>query len=588
MTPEHAIAYSASNVEISRALRELALYAEMDDVPFKPQAYESAAASIESLDEPVALIYARGGVKACCAVPHVGKGIAARIEELLTAGRIGELDLLRSRMPVDLLALTRVEGLGPKMARTIYEALGVRTLEELEAACKQQRVRQVPRLGVKTEEKILRGLAVLAKTQGRIHLGDALTIARRIEARLRALSFVDRVVIAGSVRRRKETIGDLDFLVVSSEPMRVMEAFVQIADVKHAHARGSTKTSVLLHEGIDADLRVVPEESFGAALAYFTGSKAHNVALRKLAIDRDLKLNEYGLFRDEASIAGKTEEEVYAALDLPWIPPELREESGEIEAARAGTLPALIPYGALLGDLQTQTNWTDGAFSIEQMARAAMAMGYEYIAITDHTRDLPMARGSDEERLRQQAAEIRRVNDQLHGFRVLSGAEVNIRKDGSLDIDDSALAALDVVGASIHHFFHLPREEMTQRVLRAIENPNVDILFHPTARSIGKRDAVDVDMDAVIAAAARTGTILEIDALPDRMDLRDELVRRAIRAGVKLAVDSDAHHVDHFALADQLGIAIARRGWATKEDVINTRPLDEMLALLKDRRAARS
>jgi DNA polymerase (family 10) len=342
-----------------------------------------------------------------------------------------------------------------------------------------------------------------------------------------------------------------------------------------------------LDTGIDADLRVVPAASFGAALAYFTGSKDHNVALRRLAQEAGLKLNEYGLFRGERAIAGRSEAELYAALGLPWIAPELRENQGEIEAARAGTLPELIEYGSLRGDLQVQTDWTDGAASIEAMAAAAREHGLEYIAITDHTRDLHMARGCDEARLLAQAAEIRKLDRRLGRFRVLSGAEVNIREDGSLDVADEALARLDVVGAAIHSFFDQPRRKITRRVIRALENPHVDILFHPTGRSLGRREPADLDLDAVIAAARRTGTALEIDAMPDRLDLRDEHVRRAVAAGVPLVIDSDAHHPSHLAFADEFGVAVARRGWARGRDVLNTLPVKQLLARLKDHRGRR-
>jgi DNA polymerase (family 10) len=333
---------------------------------------------------------------------------------------------------------------------------------------------------------------------------------------------------------------------------------------------------------MDADLRVVPAVSFGAALLYFTGSKAHNVALRRIAQLEGLKLNEYGLFRDARRLAGRTEEDVYRALGLPFVPPELREDTGEIEAARAGRLPRLIEHGELRGDLQIQTDWTDGAASIEEMALAAKAIGLEYIAITDHTRDLAMARGCDEAKLLEQVEAVRKLNGRLRGFRVLTGAEVNIREDGSLDVADEALAQLEVVGAAIHAQFRQSKTQMTRRVLRAMENPHVDILFHPTARLIGRREAVALDVDAVIAAAKRTGTVLEIDAMPDRLDLRDEYVRKAVSAGVKLAIDSDAHQPNHLAYADEFGIAVARRGWARKLDIVNALPASRCLAQLKD------
>jgi DNA polymerase (family 10) len=359
-------------------------------------------------------------------------------------------------------------------------------------------------------------------------------------------------------------------------------------EVVHVYARGSTKTLVRLANGLDADLRVVPAKSFGAALLYFTGSKDHSVKLRRIAIEKKLKLNEYGLFRGSRSTAAATEEEIYDALGLEYVPPELREDHGEIEAARTGSLPDLIEYGDLRGDLQIQTKRTDGANSIVEMAEAARRVGYDYIAITDHTRDLAMARGCTEDDLRKQAREIRRLNaagSAGKGFRILSGAEVNIRQDGTLDVADEALAELDVVGAGIHSFFHMGREENTRRILRAIENPHVDILFHPTSRSIGKREPLDIDFDEVVAAAGRTGTILEIDALPDRLDLNDDHVRKAVEAGVLLAIDSDAHQASHLSYADELGVAVARRGWAKRSDVVNTRSVGGLLGCLKGARS---
>lgn len=572
------------NADVARALREIGLRLEMDGVAFKPRAYEKAALAVEAFDRPLDEVDAETGVRGLDAIPSVGTGIARKIDELLRTGRIGELEKLREKTPVDVLALTAIEGLGPKAARALHEALGIRTVADLERACREGRVREVPRFGAKSEERFLRGIGLLAQTQGRQLLGHALPLARAIEARLRELPGVRQAAVAGSIRRRKETIGDLDFLVAARQPAKVAAAFAAMPEVAAVHARGDTKTLVRLANGMDADLRVVAEASFGAALAYFTGSKAHNVALRRLAQAKGWKLNEYGLFDGRRSLAGRTEEEVYEALGLPWIPPELREDTGEIEAASAGRLPKLIEYGDLRGDLQVQTDWTDGSASIEEMARAAREAGFEYIAITDHTRDLAMARGSDEKKLLEQAAAIAALNRKLRGFRVLTGAEVNIRRDGTLDVDDACLAKLDVVGAAIHSHFGLSRAEQTRRVIRALENPNVDVLFHPTARQIGRREPIALDVDAVIAAAKRTGTALEIDAIPDRLDLRDEHARKAVEAGCALVIDSDAHQPAHFAYPNELGVAVARRGWVRKADVLNTRPVERLLAGLKRRR----
>lgn len=571
-----------TNAEVARFLREMALFLDMTGVAFKPRAYEKAAYAVDSLDRPILEIYAEGGVKALAEIPSVGKGIAERIEELLTTGKCKDHEQLKRATPVDVTGLTSIEGLGPKMVKALYDDLGIRTIDDLENAARAGKIRDLPHFGEKTEAKILKGISFLKQGSGRQPLGMVLDLARTIEDRLRDLRGVQEVAIAGSIRRRKETIGDADFLVVSNQPEKVMDFFVAMPEVAYVHAKGTTKTSVRLAVGMDADLRVVAAESFGAALNYFTGSKDHNVALRRIAQDRGLKLNEYGAFRGEKSIAGRTEEEVYAALGLDYIPPELRENTGEIEAAKAHRLPKLIEQGALLGDAQIQTNWTDGANSIEEMVQAGKRLGLQYMAITDHTRGLAMTGGSDEKQLLDQIAAIEKLNQKVKGFRVLTGAEVNINRDGTLDIADAVLAKLEVVGIAVHSHFTLPREEQTRRIIRAMENPHADILFHPTGRVLMKREPYDVDIDAIIAAAKRTGTVLEIDAYPDRLDLKDEHVRKAIAAGVKIAIDSDAHNLNHLRFPDDFGIAVARRGWATKADVINTKPVEQFLACLKD------
>jgi DNA polymerase (family 10) len=568
-----------TNAEIARIMREIATYLDMDGVQFKPRAYEKAAYAIEACDQPLSEIYRHGGFKAICEIPGVGKSIAEKIETLLQTGSLPYYDELHEKVPVDLAGLTAVEGLGPKMIKALYLDLGVRSLEDLEQAALASKIRHLPHFGEKSEQKILKGIGFVKKSTGRFLLGAVLPLISEIAARLEKVPGVKQVAVAGSVRRRKETIGDGDVLVISNDPDAVMDFFVGMPEVVHVHGKGATKSSVKLNTGMDVDVRVVPAESFGAALCYFTGSKDHNVALRRLAIEKKLKLNEYGVFRGEKSIAGKTEEEVYEALGLPYIPAEIRESSGEIEAALAGKLPKLVDYGDLRGDVQTQTTWTDGQNTIEEMVEEAQRLGLEYIAITDHTKGLAMTGGSDEKKLRQQMAVIDKLN-KLRGFTVLKGAEVNINKDGTLDIADECLAKLDVVGVAVHSHFNMSRDEMTRRVIRAMENPHADILFHPTGRVIQKREAVALDIDAVIKAAKHTGTVLEIDAYPDRLDLKDEHVRKAVEASVKLAIDTDAHHVHHLQYA-HFGVATARRGWAEKSDIINTKPVKAFLSCLK-------
>ncbi|TMA38031.1 MAG: PHP domain-containing protein, partial [Deltaproteobacteria bacterium] len=422
------------NVELGRCFRDLAAYLDMEDVPFKPRAYEKAALAIESHDQPLEEVYRQGGVKALRAIPGIGASMADKLEELIKTGRCTLHEQYQARMPVDLAALTAIEGVGPKAVRVLFEQLAVRTVDDLEAAARAGKVRGLPHFGERSEQKILKALA-FAQTSGiRQPLAAMRPLVEQIAHTLAGVPGVDQVAIAGSIRRRKETIGDADLLAVARKPGAVMQAFVGLPQVARVLGQGDTKSSVKLAAGLQVDLRVVPAESFGAALCYFTGSKAHND----------------GLFRGTRRLAGRTEEEIYARLGLAYVPPELREDQGEIDAARAGTLPRLIEADALRGDLQTQTDWTDGADSIEAMVHAAKALGLEYVAITDHTRSLAMTRGSDEAKLRKQMAEIERINGRVAGIRILKGAEVNIKKDGTLDIDDETLAALDVVGVAVH------------------------------------------------------------------------------------------------------------------------------------------
>ena len=575
-----------TNAAIAQMMREIAAFLDMEDVPFKPRAFEKVAYTIESLDRPLEEIFAEGGVKALEDLPGIGRSIAEKIAELLATGKMAYYEELHHKTPVDVTELMGIEGLGPKNIKALYEALHVRSLVDLERAARSGKIHDLPHFGEKSEKRILKGLEFLKGRTGRFPLGAALPLLGEIEARLRHVRGVTRVAIAGSVRRRKETVGDGDILVVASRPDEIMKFFVSMPEVIHVHGHGSTRSSVKLETGMDVDLRVVSAENFGAALCYFTGNKDHNVALRRIAIEKGLKLNEYGVFRGNKSIAGEGEEEVYETLGLRWIAPELRENAGEIEAARDGTLPQVIEYGEVRGDLQVHTSWTDGANSIEEMAEEARRLGRQYIAITDQTKGLAMTGGCDEKKLRKQIAEVRKLRRKWRGFTLLAGAEVNINRDGSLDIADEVLAELDVVGIAVHSHFNLSREEMTRRILRAMENPHADILFHPTGRVIQKREPYDVDIDAVIAAAKRTKTVLEIDALPDRLDLKDEHVRKAVTAGVKLVIDSDAHSVQHLRLIDY-GIATARRGWARREDILNTLPVARFLTALKGGKARR-
>jgi DNA polymerase (family 10) len=574
-----------SNQEIAEILHQIAEYLEMQKVLFKPRAYQKVAQTIESLEEGVAEIYKRGGKRALMEVPGVGEGIADKIEEFLKTGHIKEYEALKKETPVRLDELSRIEGLGPKSIQKLYQKLGVRNLKELEEAARAGKIASLEGFGAKSQEKILKGMAFAADAGKRFILGYTMPQIEAIVARLEKIVGVATATVAGSARRRKETIGDVDLLVVAKNTTAqkaVMDYFVGMPDVLAVAAHGATKSSVKVRPGINVDLRVVSKESYGAALNYFTGSKAHNVALRQIAMKRGWKLNEYGLFPGAGKmIAGASEAEIYRKLGMDYIEPELREDTGEIAAAQKHTLPKLIEYGSLLGDLQTQTDWTDGEASIETMARAAIAVGLKYFVVTDHTKRLAMTHGLDEKRILQQMAEIDRLNKKFAGkIKILKGSECDILKDGSLDLTDNILAKLDVVGVSVHSHFNLTRTDQTVRVKRAMENPNVDILFHPTGRIINRRPPIELDMEDIVACAKKTGTILEVNALPERADLKDEYIRAALAAGVKLSIDSDAHATSHFQLLDD-GIAQARRGWATRDDVINAWPLEKMLKSLK-------
>jgi DNA polymerase (family 10) len=572
-----------SNHDIAEILNETGVLFAMRDVPFKPRAYEKAAEGVIGLDREAGEIYRSGGLKALEAIPGVGRGIALHIEEMLKTGDFREHRALKKKMPADIADLTAVEGVGPKMVKVLWERLRIRTRADLERAARAGKIAKLPRMGAKAQERILKGIEFLKQSGGRRPLGLILSELRGLERMIGDFPHVERVAIAGSARRRRETIGDIDMLAASRRPDAVMTRFLDLPQVGHVYAHGRTKTNVRLKNGMDCDLRVVPPESWGAALNYFTGSKDHNIALREIAVKKGFKLNEYGLFRGERMVAGVDERDIYKKLGLYYMEPELREDTGEITAAQKNTLPRLVGYGDLKGDLQVQTDWTDGEDSIETMAQAAHDAGLEYIAVTDHTRSLAMTGGADEKKLLRQMAAIDALNaEKFKGrkFRVLKGAEINIGRDGTLDIADDVLARLDVVGAAVHSHFKLSRAEQTARVIRAMENPHIDIIFHLTGRIIGRREPIDLDIDAVIAAARRTRTVLEINAYPERADIRDDYIRKCVAAGVRMSIDSDAHAAAHYQYLE-CGIAQARRGWAEKKDIINAWPAGRMLAMLK-------
>lgn len=570
-----------NNQDIARMLYEFGEFLAMQGVAFKPRAYEKAGETVAAYEEPLGDIYKKDGLRGILEIPGVGASIGEKIEEFLKTGKVRELETMRKRSPVNLAELSAVEGLGPKSIQKLNRELGISDLKTLETAAKSGKIRKLAGFGEKAEAKILKGIEFLKSFGGRVNIGKAMPEAKRIEERLASLPGVEKATVAGSLRRRRETIGDIDILVVAKDAEKVMEYFVSMPEVVNVSARGDTKSSIKIRSGLNVDLRVVETGSYGAALCYFTGSKDHNVRLRQIAIDKGLKLNEYGLYKGEKSVAGKTEEEIYEKLGLSFVPPEMRENTGEVEAALGEKLPKILGYGSLLGDLQVQTDWTDGSASIEEMATAAIKQGLSYIAITDHTKRLAMTNGLDEKRLLRQMAEIDRLNKKFTGkIRILKGSECDILKDGSLDISNEVLSKLDVVGVSVHSYFNLEKADQTKRIMRAMENRNADILFHPTGRVLGRREPYVVDMDALISKAKETGMIMEIDAYPDRLDLKDEHIRKCVEAGVKMSVDSDAHAVSHFGFLEY-GVANARRGWAKKSDIINAWPVDKMLSFLK-------
>ena len=566
-------------------MRDLGFLTEISEedpnVQFRARAYYRAADTIANLPENVTDIYSKQGVKGLLEIPSVGKAIALKIEEYLKTHKVHHLEELKAKVPVSIDEMYGIEGIGPKTIKMFYDKLQIKNLADLEKAATEGKLKTLPGFTEKKEHDIIKQIEFFRRGRGRFIIGEIYPLVKQIETRLQSISGVINAAATGSIRRMKETIGDIDYLVVCNDPEQVIDFFVKMPEVQEILGKGQAKAFVKLASGIDADLLVVPEESWGSALQYFTGSKEHSVQLRKMAISKGLRLNEWGVFKGDKSIAGATEEEVYKTLGIQWMPPEMRENTGEIELGKEGKIPKLVDYGSLKGDLQVHSENSDGTATIEEMARGAKAFGLDYIAITDHTKSLTIAGGLEEQELLEQADRITQLNDSLgKEFHILSSAEVNILKDGSLDISNTVLDKLDIVGAAIHSHFNLPIETQTERLIKAANNPSVDILFHPTGRIINRRAGYPVDIDRVIDVAKDTETVLEIDAHYDRLDLKDEHVRRAIKEGVKLVVDSDAHHPIHYSFLT-FGVAQARRGWAKQSDILNTLPADKLLNELK-------
>ena len=574
------------NQEIAKIFYDIARFLEIDRVAFKPYAYQKAALSLETLKDDVATIYINGGRQALEEIPGIGKAMSDHIEEYIKTGKIKLYEEFKKTLPVNMDELLRIEGLGPRKIKVLYQKLRVKNVKDLEKAAKKHQIAVLDGFGEKTEKNILQGLEFLKTSKGRLLISEIKPLAMQVYKKLESLSEVQKISLAGSLRRGKETIGDVDFLVVSKNPKKTMDFFVALPGVEKIWGKGGTKASVHMAGGFDMDLRVVPEKSYGAALQYFTGSQAHNIATRKIAIDKGLKLSEYGIFKGSRQIVGKTEEEVYKAIGLPYIPPEIREDQGEIDVALQGKLPALVELKDIKGDLHIHSNFKDAGgkkSSIEALAKKAMELGYEYIGISDHTNDLKVEKSLNEKQLLEENKYIKKLNSKLKiqnsKFRILHGCEANIRRDGSIDVDDKVLAQLDYVIAGVHLMLKMEKRDMMTRIEKAMKNPHVDILAHPTGRIVGERDEYQIDFDRILKIAKATGTILEVNS-SSRLDLRDLYIRRAKAEGVKMIINTDSHHKDQMALMEY-GVSQARRGWAEPSDIINTKSVEELLKSLK-------
>ena len=567
-----------ANEAVEAALLEYAdLISIVTDDAYKARAYEKAAravggyhADVEGMD-----------LKQILQIPSVGKSIGEKVHEFLDTGTIGALDELRAKIPAGVREMIAIPGVGPKKAMILYRDLGIADVEGLGAAVDAGQLAELKGFGAKTEENIRRGIERMTQASGRVLASVAMDLAEYFRERLGGRKDVRRFEFAGSLRRMVETVGDLDLLVASDDPVAVMEAFTGVGVTERVLAKGETKSSILTTKGLQVDLRVVPADAWGAAMIYFTGSKAHNIRIREMAVRKGLKLNEYGLFRAKSGklIVAETEEQVYEKLGLPWIPPTLREDRGEVEAALEGTLPDVLTESQIRGDLHTHTKLTDGLATLEQMLDVASARRYAYYAVTDHAPNLWMQRMTDEKMLAQRE-ELRALQDRNPKMTLLHGTELNIDPEGNVDWGPEFLEGFDVCVASVHSHFNQSKEEMTRRIVRAMENPFVNVIGHPTGRKINQREPYEFDLDEVFAAAARTGTALEVNGYPDRLDLKDEHVLWAKRHGVRFSVDTDSHATTHLELM-RYGVATAQRGWLTKDDVINAWPLSKLRTFLR-------
>jgi DNA polymerase (family 10) len=566
------------NSEIAKTLNQIADLLDIrGENQFRIRAYRNAARTIGGLSQGVADMIGRG--EDLSRLPGIGKDLAGKIREIVETGKLSLLEELKQEIPAELGDIMKVPGLGPKKVHVLHEKLGITSLEQLRDAAKEGKIEDLPGFGRKTEDSILDELGRMKGGAERIKIAVAEEIADSLLDFLKKAEGVKDIAAAGSYRRRQETVGDLDILVTCRKGSKVMDHFVGFEDVDKVISKGETRSSVVLRSGLHVDLRVVLQISYGAALHYFTGSKAHNIEIRKLGMKKDCKINEYGVFKGDRRIAGRTEEEVYGSVGLPFIEPELRENRGEIEAARDHKLPRLITLDDIRGDLHCHTSETDGKNRLQEMAKAARDRGYEYLAVTDHTKRVAMAHGFDAKRLGTRIREIDRLNERLTGFRVLKSAEVDILEDGSLDLPDDILAELDLTVCAVHYNFKLPRQKQTERIIRAMDNPNFSIFSHPSGRLINEREPYDVDMERIMEAAQERGRLLELNAQPDRLDLTDIHCKTAKEMGIKIAISTDAHSIRDLDFM-RFGIGQARRGWLEPDDVVNTRGLKGLLKLL--------
>lgn len=561
------------NQELAEILFEIGDFLDLGEVPFKPEAYKKAAIAIDSLEEDIFLIYKQDGLKGLEKINGVGKSIALKIEEFIKTGKIKYYKELKKESPIDLEELNKVEGLGVRKIKKLWQELKIRNLKDLEKAIEDHKIAPLFGFGEKTEQNILESIKFLRQGQGRFTLREALEEIKKVEEKITRIKEVVNFSTAGSTRRRKETIGDVDFLVAIKDTSdkyvveKIMNTFAQMDSVVKIIAKGETKTSVKTRNNLNMDLRLVGEGSFGSALQYFTGSKDHNIALRRIAMKKGYKLNEYGLFKGESKIEGESEERIYKKLGLKWVPPELRENQGEIESAIKNELPDLVNLEDIKGDLHCHTNWDGGEHSIEEMAKEAISLGYKYIGITDHTKSLKIENGLDEKRIVEQRKEIDKLNEGFKNFKILQGSEVDILADGSLDINDKTLKTLDYVAISIHSGFKMTKRDMTKRVLKAMDNPYVRILNHPTGMITNKREGYNIDIESVINKAVKNKIALEINSY--RGDLSSAFAKLAKEKGVKLVINSDAHNKKELKNIE-FGVYLARRAWLAKEDILNT------------------